>query len=315
MRLFELIKKSIYRKIWPMDKNVKQLMLEELRPNGVWQLPDGVKSGLKRQVSHLPKEAVEEDEVRYPERPAAMRAFLVKFFARHYLQAQNSLIEYITSRDFHNIIRLGHLRILDIGSGPAVASLAITDMLACLLEHLKDAGEWPNGKKVKVDYILNDTSGVCLGTGKRMLADYFKINSRRNRDIVRGQVISIQKGFPDNLKQLRRIRFNLDKYDIATFSYVISSISEERGFESLVLGLFSIEKLCNYNGRVLILQDKYSVKLVQRISKAIGVSSNFEQSVQQIYPKRNMSETFPYWYYSYLYTPTKKMMIRENSVA
>jgi hypothetical protein len=298
-----------------MDKNMKQLMLEELRPNGVWQLPDDVKSVLKRQISRLPKEAVEENEDRYPERPAAMRAFLVKFFARHYLQTQNSLIEYISSQDFYNIIRLGHLRILDVGCGPAVASLAITDMLSCLIRHLKNAGEWPRWKKVKVDYVLNDTSSVCLGTGKGMLTDYFKANSRRNRRVSCGQVISIQKGFPDNLKQLQRVRFNLGKYDIAIFSYVASTISEERGFENLVLGLFSIEKLCNYSGRILILKDRFSVKFVQRLSEAIGVSSNFEQSVQQIYPKRNMSETFPYWYYSHLYIPTKKMMIRQNDVA
>ncbi len=120
-----------------MNITLKDQLLQEFRPNGIWQLSDITKSILRRQISHLPQSRVTEDETRYPESPEAMKAFLIKFFARHYLQTQNSLIEYFTSQDFHNIIRLGHLRILDIGSGPAVASLAITDMLASLVKHLK----------------------------------------------------------------------------------------------------------------------------------------------------------------------------------
>lgn len=313
--LLQQNKKNIFCRILPMNRTLQNLVLQELRPDEIWQLSDLMKSILRRQISHLPKSKVTEDETRYPQSPASMRAFLIKFFARHYLQTQNSLVEYITSQDFYNIIRFGHLRILDVGSGPAVASLAITDMLACLIEHLKYIGIWPRGKRVTIDYILNDTSGICLGTGKRMLTDYYKISQRNNREVVLGQIISIQKGFPDNLKQLQRIRFNLGRYDIVTFSYVLSPLNEEKEFNKLILGLFNVEKLCNYSGRILILQDKYRAGLVHRISKAICISSNFEKSIQEIYPKREMSDTYPYWYYCFLYIPTKKMMIRQNVVA
>jgi len=298
-----------------MNRILQNQVKENLCPNGIWQLNDLIKSILKRQIYRLPKGKVTEDETRYPERPAAMRAFLIKFFTRHYLQTQNSLVEYITSRDFYNIIRLGHLRILDVGSGPAVASLAITDMLACLLEHLEDTGEWPKGKRVKVDYILNDTSNICLGTGKHILTDYFHMSKRHNRGIVHGQVISIQKAFPDNLNQLRRIRFNLGTYDIATFSYVLSPLNEDKVFKDLIHGLFSIEKLCNYGGRILILQDRFRSALVQLISKAIGITSYEEESTQQVYPKRNTSGVYTYSYYCFLYTPIKKMMLRQSSIA
>jgi len=46
----------------------------------------------------------------------------------------------MTSQDFLETIEDRHLRILDIGSGPAVTSLAITDMLTCVLRHLRDEG-------------------------------------------------------------------------------------------------------------------------------------------------------------------------------
>jgi len=298
-----------------MNRTLQNQVKENLCPDGIWRLNDPMKSILRRQISHLPKSKVTEDETRYPGRPASMREFLIKFFARHYLQIQNSLIEYITTQDFYNIIRLGHLRILDVGSGPAVASLAITDMLVCLIEHLKSEGIWPRGKRVKIDYILNDTSGICLGTGKRMLTGYYKISRRNNREVVLGQIIDVRRGFPDNLNQLQRVRFNLGKYDIATFSYVLSPLSEEKGFNNLVLGLFDVEKLCNYSGRILVLQDKYRAGLVYRISRAIGISNTFEESIQEIYPKRGLCDIYPYWYYCFLYIPTKKMMVRQNFVA
>ena len=297
-----------------MNNTIRSLLSQELCPDGIWQLSDVIKSILRLQISRLPKDNVSEDEARYPKNPTAMRAFLIKYFCRHYIQTQNSLIKYITSQDFYNIIRLGHLSILDIGSGPAVTSLAITDMLERLLKYLEDTGEWPKGKKVKVDYILNDTCSFCLGTGKNILANYFQ-NSNCHRRIIQNQTISIQKGFPDNLCQLQRIRLNINKYDLATFSYVIRPMNEEKGFKNLVLGLFNIEKLCNSSGRILILQDRFRERLIKKISRAIGISGNIEKVVQQIFPKRNLCDIFTYFYYCCLYIPTQNVILRQNSVA
>lgn len=297
-----------------MNNTLMNSLFQELCPDGIWQLSDVVKSILRRQISRLPKDNVSEDEIRYPKRPVAMREFLIKFFSRHYLQTQNSLIKYITSQDFYNIIRLGHLRIFDVGSGPAITSLAITDMLHRLIKYLEESGEWPKGKRVKVDYILNDTCSVCLGTGNHILDNYFQ-NKYCYRRIIRGQTISIQKSFPDNLSQLQRIRLNIGKYDIATFSYVITPINEEKGFKNLVLGLFNIEKLCNYSGRILILQDRFRARLVKKLSRVVGIPVNIEKTTQQICPKRNTSKIFTYYYYSCLYIPTYRLMLRQNSVA
>ena len=298
-----------------MNGTLQNLVRKELCPDGIWQLTDVMKSVLRYQISQLPKTEVTEDETRYPQSVAGMRAFLVKFFARHYLQTQNSLVDYMTSQDFVEVIRSGNLRILDVGSGPAVACLAITDMLACILEHLKDRKDWSSRKMVKIDYILNDTSGICLGTGQRMLTCYFRISGRINRAIIRSRTICIQKTFPDDMDQLRRTKFNLGSYDVATFSYVVSPLNEDKGIVGLVKGLSNIEKLCSYDGRILILQDRFQATLMRRISRAMGISSQEKESTQEVYPKRNTNESYTYSYYHCLYGPRQKTTDRQSSVA
>ncbi len=298
-----------------MNKTLRNLIIEELCPDGIWQLTDVMKSVLRRQILQLPQRAVSEDEKRYPTTPSGMRKFLEFFFTRHYFQTQHSLLGYMTSNEFLGLLTSGELRILDIGCGPAVASLAITELLARILRHLKHIGKWPKSKAVKMDYVLNDTSGICLGTGQRMLASYFNASGRHDREIISGQMLRIQKAFPDNINQIRRVRLKLGVYNITTLSYVISPLDEDKGFEALVCGLKGVEKLCNCNGRILILQDKFQATLVRQISKALGISNSKEELTQQIYPSRNMSETYTYLYYRCLYEPTSEIVIRQNAVA
>jgi ribosomal protein RSM22 (predicted rRNA methylase) len=298
-----------------MNKTLKSHILKELCPDGIWQLTNVMKSVLRYQISRLPKNKVSEDETRYPNSPAGMRAFLVKFFTRHYLQTQNSLIAYMTSDDFLDIIRSGHLQILDIGSGPAVTSLAVTDTLVYILDYLKNIGEWSNIKKVRINYVLNDTSNICLGTGQSMLTSYFQTRRKNYRGVTHSRTVSISKSFPENLNQIQRIKFNLHPYDITTFSYITNVLNEDKGLRRLVDGILNIEKLCSPHGQILILQDKFQEKLMQRISKAIGILSNEEESTQQIYPKRNSSETYTYTYYSCLYAPNDKKIVRQGDVA
>jgi ribosomal protein RSM22 (predicted rRNA methylase) len=298
-----------------MNETLQNFVLRELCPDGVWQLSDVVKSLLIYKISRLPKGEVSEDETRCPQSLKGMRAFLSKFFARHYFQTQNSLFDYMTSQDFFDVFRHGHLRILDVGSGPAAASLAITNVLVCVLEHLKGVGEWPKDKMVKVEYVLNDTSGICLGTGHSMLSDYFRIIGRNNTEIIHSRTTRLQKAFPDNMNQLRWIAHNLGPYDIVTFCYVVSPLNEDKGFDGLVNGLLEIERLCNMYGRILILQDRFQVALVRQMSRAIGVSSRKEESTQAIYPNKNTNETYTYTYYSCLYAPGREMTIRQSHVA
>lgn len=298
-----------------MSGTLKNLVYKSLCPDGIWQLSDAVKSVLRYQISRLPRSNVSETDTRYPTTPASMRAFLNVFFTRHFFQSQNSLIDYMTSQDFLNIVDSGHLRILDVGSGPAVTSLAVTDMLACLLENLEYVGEWPKGKIVNITYVLNDTSSICLGTGQDMLRNYFRMRTGHTKSIINNHMISIDNAFPDNMNQLQRVRLNFGTYDIIIFSYVISPLNEENGFSGLVNGLLNIERLCSHRGRMLILQDKFQTSLVRRMSKAIGISSEKQVLTQQVYPKRNDNETYTYVYYRCLYAPAvKRKIVRQSFI-
>ncbi len=295
-----------------MNETLQDLVREKLCPYGVWELSDAMKSVLSYHISRLPKKQVTETDTRYPVCAASMRAFLEVFFARHYFQIQNSLITYMTSQKFLENLMRGHVRILDIGSGPAVASLAVTDILACVLEYLGYSEGQPRGKAVEVMYVLNDTSGICLGTGIGMLKNYFRVGRKHSSGVIHNQIITVQKAFPDNINQLRRISRNFGIYDIATFSYVVVPLNEDGGIHNLVNGLLKVEELCNHAGRILILQDKFNVSLMRRISKAIGTSSQKEELTQQLYPNRNANETYSYSYYSCLYSPSKEMTDKQN---
>jgi len=298
-----------------MSGTLKNLVYKGLCPDGIWQLSDAVRSVLRYQISRLPRSNVSETDTRYPTTPASMRAFLNVFFSRHFFQSQNSLIDYMTSQDFLNIVDSGHLRILDVGSGPAVTSLAVTDMLACLLENLEYVGEWPKGKIVNITYVLNDTSGICLGTGQDMLRNYFRVRTGHTKSIINNHMISIDNAFPDNMNQLQRVRLNFGTYDIIILSYVTLPLNEENGFGGLVNGLLNIGRLCSHRGRMLILQDKFQTSLVRRMSKAIGISSEKQVLTQQVYPKRNDNETYTYVYYRCLYAPAvKRKIVRQSFI-
>jgi len=298
-----------------MDKPLQNLVQDRLSPGGIWQLIEPTRSVLRYQTSTLPKRSVSEIDARYPVTPASMRAFLDAFFTRHYFQVQNSLVSYTTSPDFVDLISSGHLRILDVGSGPAVAALAITDILACVLEYVQTVSSWSTSKLIDVTYVLNDTSGICLAVAQRMLADYFRRGRANGATVIQGRTFTVQKPFPDSLVQIRRIAHNVGAYDIVVMSYVVGPLIEDHGLNTLVNGLLSVERLCNDNGRILIVQDRFSGALMRRISRAIGISTYRKELTQQVYPDRDVGEIRTYWYYDCLYGPRNEAATHQGLVA
>jgi SAM-dependent methyltransferase len=291
---------------------LQDFVKERFCPSGIWQLSNVMKSVLINEILRFPKGIVSEIETRYPTKPAEMRAFLIKFFTRHYFQTQDSIIDYVTSQDFLNIVTSGRVRILDVGSGPAVASLAIIEMLSCILEYL---GRCSTGRAVKVTCVLNDTSRICLGTGQHMLANYFRMQGRQTKGVASDRIICVQEGFPGNIDRLQWAGAGSEAYDLIVFSYVISPLDEYEGLGGLAEGLLSVERLCTEQGRILITQDKYETALVQRLSRAIGAVSSRRSLTQCVYPIRNRNETYTYTYYSCLYRPTRNVIAPQHSVA
>ena len=141
-------------------KELKKLLLDVVCPSGIWQLNQRMESLLEQQLRRLPRGRVSEEESRYPTTRQGMRAFLDIFFARHYFQAQNSLVEHLISDEFLDMILDGQLRVLDIGCGPAVVSLAITDLLDSLMKILVETGQLSRLHTLELTYILNDISPI-----------------------------------------------------------------------------------------------------------------------------------------------------------
>jgi len=285
--------------ITELNKRVR----EELCPCGNWHLSDFVEKFLKHQVNRLPKREVSDEEARYPKKPSDMRAFLDTFFARHYFQVQNSLIDYMTSEVFFDILNSQELNILDIGSGPAVAPLAITDLLAYILGNIRSIDATANVKNIKINYILNDTSSICLGTGFEFLRNYFRFNKYPQNKVLNALTFRIEKSFPSNIEQLKRISRNLNFYHLIIFSYVINLLNEEEGFLSTINGIKQLETLCHPNGRLLILQDKFNESLTRRIATALGCSCKKNVLRQYTYSTINSNDLYTYSYYQCLFPP------------
>lgn len=298
-----------------MDGTLQNLVQDGLSPGGIWQLMEPTRSVLRHQIPLLPNRSVSEIDARYPVTPASMRAFLEVFFTRHYFQIQNSLLSYATSADFLDIASSGHLRILDIGSGPAVAGFAIMDLVACVLECARETVIGPRNQIIDVTYVFNDTSGICLGVGQQMLAYYFKRGRAIGATMPHGRTFSLQKPFPDNMAQIRRIARNIGAYDIVVISYAVRPVIEEHGINTLVHGLLRVEMLCTHNGRVLIVQDRFREQLMRRIGRAVGVSPLSQELTQEVYPDREVGETHTYLYYSCLYAPRIKTLSQQHLVA
>jgi hypothetical protein len=117
------------------------------------------------------------------------------------------------------------------------------------------------------------------------------------------------------MSQLRRIAHNLGLYDIATFSYVVVPLSENKGLNEAVNGLMATENICSNSARILVLQDRFNTSLMQAIGGKLGTSKRERELSQEVYPDRNTTGTYTYSYYSCLYAPSEKRMGRHSFVA
>jgi SAM-dependent methyltransferase len=232
-----------------------------------------------------------------------MRAFLYIFFTRHYFQAQNSFIEHLISDEFISIILDGQLHVLDIGCGPAVVSLAITELLDSLVKILIETGQWSRPRILELTYILNDTSPICLGVAKQMQEQYFGLQQYSQINLVPNTVFGVEKGFPDNLQQLRRIAQNYGSFDVASLAYVITPLTEQSSITGLASDVSLLGSLCAEKSCIVILQDKFKGELVRRLGRMLGATVRRREYTQQVHSNRNPNETFTYSYYDLLYKP------------
>jgi len=284
-----------------MTSELYESVCNELRPSGTWVLTEAVRKLLRLHISRLPQQAASEQETRYPTNPAGMRAFLDVFFARHYFQVQNSLIEHLTSESFVESLDDGEVRILDIGAGAAVASIAITDMVTCIAGYLRDRIGYHARVRIKFNYVLNDTSGICLSTGQRMLRDYSRFADCR--DSIVSRIVPIQTAFPQNMRQLVRAQRHTGPFDIIVLSYILNPLNDQQGVDTVGEKISQLRGLLRPNGRVLVLQDRFSASLVAEIGRILGEDFKEDTLCQRVYSTQNDAETYEYTYYACLLEP------------
>ncbi len=292
---------------------IKEYLLQQHCPEDQWHLSTMMEGVLNRQIHRLPKNHVSDQEARYPTTTTGMRTFLQKFFARHYLQIQDSLFDFITSKEGINILRGGKLQILDVGSGPAVASLAITDMLCSVFDKLYCHSNFLCRGKTDITYILNDPQDICVGTGKQMLAEYISGNKSGCR-YIKERILTIAKPFPNNLNQLSRIASNIGEYNIVCMSYVIIPMHEYKGIPFIAKGVNSLIPICDNENRVLITQDRFRERLIRKVAEALHVRCERSDITQKVYDQENKNHVHTYSYYRCLFH-TREIEKAKNRMA
>ncbi len=285
-----------------MKETPAELACMELCPDGIYELGDSVKSALDQEIACLPIDDVSEHETRYPTDATSMRAFLEVLFTRHLFQVQNSLMDYAISTDFHRAIRSGPLRILDIGSGPAVASQALIDIVKRMMGGA-DSAIAQRRASLHMSHVLNDTSSICLTTGRHMLTACLQSSNQSPFSGSRPQIFTLLTAFPGNLRQIRHLASFLGGFELVILSYVLHPLIEDGSLASIARGVNTLERFCKPRGRMLIIQDKFQEPLIRKLAHTIGVECREQALTQEIYPPRGRNETCTYTYYDCLYAP------------
>jgi hypothetical protein len=292
-----------------MDPMLTGNCWEELYPDGVCQPSDLIQSVLDQQIVGLPRKAVSDRETRYPIDQPSMRAFLETFFTRHLFQLQRSLVEYVASVGFQRTVQFGPLRILDIGSGPAVASLGMIDMVRRVMQ----GAVGPHA--IRMVHVLNDTSPICLVTGKHMLAACHELERSAGLVLPADRVFTLPTAFPRNMPQIQQLASFLGGYDIIILSYVMDPLTDAYGLRALVAAVRALERLCRPHGRMLLMQDRFREALIRSLTGMLSVKYREQTVTQEIYPPRGDNETYTYTYYDSLYAPRRTSATRLLSVA
>jgi hypothetical protein len=297
-----------------MTDTIREHSWEDLYSDGVCQPSSVIKSVLNEQMIGLPGNAVSDHETRYPIDEPSMRAFLDTFFTRHMFQLQRSLVEYIATLDFRKAVQCGPLRILDIDAGPAVASLGIIDLVHRMAGG-RDPRTWICPRGVRIVHVLNDTSPICLTTGRRMLAACCQ--SWRDAGLVlpANRVFALPTAFPNNIPQIQRLASFLGGYDIIILSYVLSPLTDDYSLRTLASAITTLEGLCRSHGRILVVQDRFQDSLVRSLAQRLDVEYREQTVTQEIYPPRGANETYTYTYYDCLYAPRERAINHMRHVA
>ncbi len=268
---------------------------EEIVPDDIWTLDNQLEKILKRQISSLPSSSNSSKyEYRYPEDKASLRGFLDRLFARHFFQVQNAILQQDTFERLVSAVQRRNITVADIGCGPAVASMAILNLVSSVCCKLN--------RNIHVNIILNDISAEALAVGRKMLDTYAK----HLYGISGLKFLALDTPFPDSMIQLRRISNMLDPYDICCLPYVLDLVKEDFSYENIRQQLEMLAELCKPTGFILNLQDKFRESFARRIGHLLKASVNKLSLRQKIYDSTNSCDEYSYDYFRIAFFPDQK---------
>jgi hypothetical protein len=276
------------------NPSLAEAIREIAAPNGVWTMQETPLRLLEEALRRLPKAEVSDEERRYPTTPQGMRAFMDGFFARHFFQTQDSLVEYFASPAFEAVAHRGYIHVADVGSGPSVASLAIADLACTTIAVIRQAGRIRSTGRLAVQVALNDTSEICLTEGRALLKRY---NWGGNEPVSIRRVIPISTPFPNSITQFRRIAGMTEPYDLCCLGYVMIPLSEQVGVQAFAGGIHQLAQAGYDNGgQLLLTQDKFHEDLHRQICRHLGTSAETVDLKQRVYDTENQNSEHTYTY-------------------
>ena len=224
------------------------------------------------ELKGLPAGEASKMQKRYPTTPEGMGTFLRTLYPRHYFQVQESLADAVQQPWLESAARQGEINIVDIGSGPAVASLAITDLVIRELKTLSI------GKPVEFNYLLNDTSSICLETGARMIDRYFLHKRAGSRGpgirATKGQVLTLPDPFPASYQAIQEHCGEGNRYHFLCAGYLLDPMNENMDLSRAANCICSLRQFANPGGgSLLVLQDRFHSNLAQQIAHLTGTGS------------------------------------------
>jgi len=280
-----------------MHESLRLKVKEKLAPDEIWTMRPNIEEVLKSEINSLPQASdISKYERRYPTTNAALRTFLNAFFARHYFQIQDTVLQPDVFEKFIKVIRKGTLRIADIGSGPVVATLAFLDLITALNQCV----QLP---MVRVSIILNDTANVSLRIGQKMVRSFSK---RSLFDIILTNIISVDTPFPKSLTQLRRVAAMTGSYDICCMSYVLNPLKQEMTHKEIQNNIQELLRYCSSDASCFILQDRFKKSLLRQTGRLQGVTSQKAALCQKVYDEYNSNTEYTYTFFRTIVAPKER---------
>jgi len=258
----------------------------------VWILDDEIEQILQKQINLLPlSKSLSKLQYRYPQSKAELRGFYDKFFARHFFQAQNSIMQPDSFERLMKAINKGVITIADIGSGPAVASVALLNIISHICNEIN--------RSVSVNIVLNDVESELLFEAEKVIDTY----SKKLKRVYIATVLKIDNPFPKSMIQLKRISRMLGRYDFAFMSYVLLPLKEESTYSQLNEKLTEFFDCLSNFGVGIINQDKFRENLSRRIGSLMESTIRKMSLCQRIYDSNNSYDQYSYEYFRVIILP------------